>query len=393
MAMAVFFRFAFALLLSAISVGAFAAPLTMPVLYLQLQQESAPALSNLLPPPKDSGLRGAELGISDNNTTGRFLGQTFELHPVISASPKTLLDTAKQWVEQGNGVILADMPADTLQELMTLSSIKAHGLVINVGSENDELRFRACQTRLLHTLPSRAMRADALIQFLIAKRWNRWLLIEGQQPQDALFSEAIQRSAKRFGGKIVAYKQWSFDTDLRRSAQRELPLFTQGKDYDITLIADEIGDVGEYVLYNTWHPRPVAGTQGLTPVAWHRVIEQWGAAQLQNRFTELSDRWMNDRDYAAWIALRSIGEAVTRTNSVNASELYRTMLTDDFEVAGFKGRKLSFRQWNGQLRQPIPLVHPRALVTQSPQEGFLHPRTDLDTLGFDQRECRCDFQT
>jgi ABC transporter substrate binding protein (PQQ-dependent alcohol dehydrogenase system) len=199
----------------------------------------------------------------------------------------------------------------------------------------------------------------------------------------------LHRAAKRFGGRIINEKAWSFDTDLRRTAQKEMPLFTQGGDYDVVLLADERGDFGEYVLYNSWLPRPVAGTQGLTPVAWHRVIEQWGAAQLQSRFEAQSGRWMQARDYAAWAAVRSIAEAVTRVQQAEAPVLRNFLLSDDFSLAAFKGRKLSYRPWSGQLRQPIALVHPRALVSQSPQEGILHPVTDLDSLGYDAPESRC----
>ena len=61
---------------------------------------------------------------------------------------------------------------------------------------------------------------------------------------------------------------------------------------------------------------------------------------------------------------------------------------NEFELAGFKGRKLTFRTWNGQLRQPIPLVTPRAVVALAPLEGFLHQSNELDTLG-----CRQAFET
>jgi hypothetical protein len=47
---------------------------------------------------------------------------------------------------------------------------------------------------------------------------------------------------------------------------------------------------------------------------------------------------------------------------------------------------------DGQMRQPITLVQPRAVVSQSPQEGFLHPRTDMDTLGYDAAEANCSFK-
>ena len=143
------------------------------------------------------------------------------------------------------------------------------------------------------------------------------------------------------------------------------------------------------MLYNTWYPRPVVGTQGLKPLLWHRVVEAWGAAQLQSRFEKQSGRWMNGDDYAAWIALRSIDAAYSLRGADPASDLWQRLLDPAFSVAGFKGRKLSYRPWSGQLRQPIPLVQPRALISQSPQDGFLHPHSDLDTLGFDQPESQC----
>lgn len=127
----------------------------------------------------------------------------------------------------------------------------------------------------------------------------------------------------------------------------------------------------------------------MVPVTWHRVVEAWGAAQLQNRFRALAERDMNGDDYAAWAAVRSIGTAVTDLKVADASEIRDFLFTDKFQLAAFKGRSLSFRDWNGQLRQPIPLVHPRSLVAQAPFEGFLHPNTEMDTLGFDKPESQC----
>lgn len=140
---------------------------------------------------------------------------------------------------------------------------------------------------------------------------------------------------------------------------------------------------------NAWRPRLVAGAEGLTPKAWDAVVEQGGAAQLQSRFAELPGRDMRGRDYAAWAAMRAIGEAVTRTGSADAATVRVQFLGDDRELAGFKGRPLTFRNWNGQLRQPIPLTHRGAMVAQAPLDGFLHQRTELDTLGLDKHESGC----
>lgn len=367
--------------------------LEIPVIYLRQIVERPPVLSNILPEPPDSGIRGAELGIQDNNTTGKFLKQNFQLSVFESDDIEALIGHAKAALDQGKFLFLVDLTGDALLQLAKTKAIAGKAILFNVSSADNHLRQQECLTGLLHTIPSRSMLTDALMQFMVRKRWRRWFLIQANQPRDQAFAASMKRSSRRFGGKLVAEKRWTFDTDLRRSAALEIPGFSQVDDYDVTVMADEAGDVGEYVLFNTWLPRPVVGTQGLTPVGWHRVVEQWGAAQLQNRFSELSGRWMNSRDYAAWLALRSIAEAVTRSEGKDRRSLYAYLLSDQFELAGFKGRKLNFRHWNGQMRQPIPLVHPRALVSTSPQEGFLHPVSELDTLGFDRPEVDCEFTT
>lgn len=359
--------------------------------YLQLNTERPPALSNVLPEPEDSGFAGARLAISDSNTTGRFLKQHYTLHDYTTHAMNELVQQAQAMKNQGVRLFVANV--DNADDLQTLSAaLGGDVLIFNAGSSDDSLRTKTCLNNVLHTLPSRAMLTDALGQWLTYKRLKRWLLISGNQPEDLAYADALKRTAKRFGSKIVAEKAWSYDTDLRRTAQKELPLFTQTDEYDVVVVADERGDFGEYVLYNTWYPRPVAGTQGLMPVTWHRVVEAWGAAQLQSRFDKQSQRWMTGKDYAAWAAVRSVAEAATQTRSNEATTLRAFMLSDQFQLAAFKGRKLNYRTWNGQLRQPIPLVHPRALVSQSPQEGYLHPVTDLDTLGFDKPESQCKLQ-
>lgn len=366
-------------------------PLSLQFLYIKQNIEQPPTLSHRTSTPKDSGVAGAQLAIADSNTTGRFLGQHFSLQVSQVDDLASALNSAETWIESGHFVIITDVPSDTLSALSTSPRLNERALLINATNRDNQWRSTHCQPRLLHTAPSRAMAADALAQFLMTRRWRQWLLIRGERSEDQRFAASLKRSAARFGGKIVDERTWTFDTDLRRTAQQELPLFTQAKAYDAVLIADEIGDVGEFVAYNTWLPRPVLGTQGLTATAWSPVIEQWGALQLQNRFEQLAKRGMTEADFGAWIAVRAVTEAVTRTRSVGGDELYSYLLSDAFEVAGFKGRGLSFRPWNGQLRQPMTLVHPRAVVSQSPQPGFLHPRTELDTLGFDKPEVSCQF--
>ena len=361
--------------------------LNVRIAYLGFEVDKGPLISNSFPEPEDSGLRGAEVAIRDNNTTGRFLKQNYSLEALHSDDSDELLSFAEELHKDGVRFFVANLPSEQLRALHQITGDDA--LIFNAGSKDDSLRVDECIPGMLHTIPSRAMLADALGQWLATRRWTNWLLVTGQTDDDKAYAAAIRRAADRFGGRIVDEKFWSFDTDLRRTAQQELPPFTRARDYDVVIVADERGDFGEFLLFNTWLPRPVAGTQGLTPTGWHKAVEAWGAAQLHSRFERHADRWMNELDYASWAGVRSLGEAITIIKTDDLDTVRSFILSEEFQLAGFKGRRLEFRSWNGQLKQPIPLVHPRALVSQSPQEGFLHPVTDLDTLGFDLPESQC----
>ncbi len=358
------------------------------ILYLKQYIERPPVLSNLEEIPADTGLLGARLAIMDSNRTGRFTGQLFSLQEVLieaHKSPQLAIDEIKK---TQHDLIILDLPAETLQAVIK-ADLNQSVLVFNVSVMDDLFRTRLCTKNLLHTLPSRAMLGDALTQYLVKKRWTDWMLIEGPLPGDKLFAEAMRHSAKKFGAKIVDEKIWDGGRDARRTAQAEVPGLTQGVDYDVLVVADEWGDFGEYLMYRTWEPQLVVGTQGLFATGWFWTIEQWGATQLQRRFREIAKRRMGPIDYAAWVAVRSISESATRTRSADVNHISKYMQSPEFEGAAYKGRKLSFRPWSGQLRQPVAVTAARSLVTQSPQEGFLHRFSELDTLGFDQPEVNC----
>ncbi|WP_024303967.1 ABC transporter substrate-binding protein [Pseudogulbenkiania sp. MAI-1] len=365
-----------------------AALTTIRLAYLEEARIATNPLANIEPVPADLGRAGAELAIGDNNTTGKFLQQRFELSRIAVPTGASAADMLAKVQKSGAGFVVLNVSAGAIDRLMTRPEAQRY-LWFNAGAPDDRLRQSQCRANLLHTLPSRAMQADALAQYLATRRWNKWFLVSGPRPEDKLYAAAVRRAAKRFGGRIVSEKAWNYGHDARRTAQGEVPVFTQVGDYDVLIVADESGDFGDYLSYRTWLPRPVAGTQGLTASGWHAAAEQWGAVQLQNRFRQQSQRPMQAVDYAAWAAVRSVGEAASRTGSGEAAKLSEYIRGPNFELAGFKGRTLSYRAWNGELRQPMMVAQPRSLVSLSPQDGFLHPRTELDSLGFDAPEVKC----
>ena len=268
--------------------------------------------------------------------------------------------------------------------------------MINAFALDERLREQDCRANVIHVAPTRSMLADALAQYLVWKKWRKWMLITGSHDNDALFADALRYSAKRFGAKIVEERVFKDSGGARRTdsgvaeIQQQMPVVTQGAaDHDVLVAADESEVFAGYLPYRTWDPRPVAGSAGLVPTTWDAAFDQWGAVQLQNRFTKAFQRLMTAHDMQVWTAVRMIGEAAARTNSNDPAKMLAYLKSPAFSVAAFKGQKLTLRDWNLQLRQPILLFDGRNTVSVSPQEGFLHQVSTLDTLGLDRPETKC----
>ena len=346
-------------------------------------------------PAADDFVAGAELAMADNNTTGKFLDQSFAIEDVKLAPDDDALASAKTLLGSGLRYLIVDLPVDKV--LQVADAARDMGaLVFNAGAPDERLREEDCRPNVIHTAPSRAMLADGLAEYLIWKQWRKWLLVVGSHADDIALGAAYERAAKKFGAKIVEKRTFEDTGGGRRSdsgvvqTQRQMPVFTQkAPDYDVLIAADENEVFGGYLPYRTWDPRPVAGSGGLRPTSWDASHELWGAQQLQNRFQRMFHRGMTARDNQAWVAMRMIGDAVNRTKSADPKAVRAMMLSPDFDVADFRGVKLTLRPWNLQLRQPILLTDGRATVSVSPQEGFLHRVSELDTLGLDQPETKC----
>lgn len=354
-------------------------------------------LSLVEQPSDNDGMAGARLAVEDNNTTGKFLNQHFTLEEVRLKDGEDVAKAATDLAAR-NGFIIVDLPVDAL--LKAADALRGRGTVLlNAGAIDDRLREADCRANVIHVAPTRSMLADALAQYLVWKQWKRWLLVVGSHDQDKLYADALRRAAARFGAKIVQERTFEDTGGARRTdsgvtlIQRQMPVFTQSAPaYDVLVAADESEVFASYLPYRTWDARPVAGSAGLVPTSWDAAQDQWGAIQMQNRFIKLNSRRMTATDMQAWTAARMIGEATSRTNSGDPKAVFAFLRGPNFSIAAFKGTRLTLRDWNLQLRQPILLVDGRMVVSVSPQEGFLHQVSELDTLGVDRPETKCKLQ-
>jgi ABC transporter substrate binding protein (PQQ-dependent alcohol dehydrogenase system) len=362
---------------------------------LRVDVAGLPPISRLVLPTVDLGFAGARLATGDNTTTGSFTGQSF-VTAEYTATPETAAAALDEALAGGAQFVVT--LADEATTLALADRAADRALVLNARARGDRLRGADCRRNVVHVAPSHAMLADALAQFLVWKRWDEWFLISGSHPADAALAEAFRTAARKFGAEIVEERLFEDTGGARRTdtghvqVQKQMPVFTQdAADHDVVVAADEVGIFAEYLPFQTWDARPVAGSAGLTARTWHPALEAWGATQFQNRFEAMAGRHMREEDYQAWLAIRIIGEAATRMNSGEFAVLRDHILSPQFEIAGFKGQKLTIRDWDHQLRQPILLATDALTVSVSPQDVYLHQVSQLDTLGRDRPETDCAF--
>jgi ABC transporter substrate binding protein (PQQ-dependent alcohol dehydrogenase system) len=330
---------------------------------------------------------GARLALADLAAVGRSLNIEIELAEARAEHADAIAgEVEKLRRERGARFVLIDAPANAL---VAAARGARDAMLFNVATDTDALRGADCQAQIMHAIPSLAMRSDALVQFIVARKWRDILVLEGPDARDADAVRALERSAKRFGARIVAKRPFVLGSDPRERDQNNLALLTGGPSYDVVFIADESREVARFLPYQTLSARPVIGSAGLTAEAWHWAWDRDGGANLSRRFRRLAQRPMLGEDWAAWIGVKSIVEAVLRVRTTDFTKVAAHLKSADFRVDGSKGQALTFRPWDNQLRQPIQLATNDAVIAQAPFAQFLHQTENLDTLGADRPETAC----
>lgn len=338
--------------------------------------------------PLGEPFAGAEVALRESRFVGQAIGVSFDIVRARGADAPALLAELDKLHAEGVRHFLVDAPGKVVAELAAATRGREL-LLFNVSAPDDTLRQAQCQAHLYHTIPNHGMQTDALAQFLVAKKWRNVLLLQGPRDEDKLIGAAFENSARRFGLKIVDRKDFVLSNDPRQRELGNVGLLTAGGDYDVVFVADSDGEFARSVPYDTVRPRPVVGAEGLVAEAWHWAWPRHGAPQLTSRFEKQAKRHMGSADWAAWVAVKAVVEAVVRTGNAPFDKLVAYLGGEEITIDGFKGNRLYFRDWDRQLRQPLLIATHNAVIERAPLQGFLHQTNNMDTLGFDRRDSRC----
>jgi ABC transporter substrate binding protein (PQQ-dependent alcohol dehydrogenase system) len=373
----------------------------LPIGYIRELVERPRPASRVDAEPSDAGVSGAKMANDENNAGGQFTGELYSLDVSTVASADKAVEALQKFYDSGHHFIIVDASADTLLKLSDFAKGKDI-LLFNIRATDVSLRQEDCRANIMHVAPDRFMLADALAQYLVLKKWTNWLMVHGSTPGDLAYADAIKRAAARFGATIVDDREYQDVSGGRRDDVGTIPpgkqassdaAFAAGGDYQIIIVADEDQLFGPYMPYRGGaDARPVAGTTGLTATTWSPGHEKWGATQANNHFEKEFKRLMLPIDYQAYVAARTIGEAVTRNDGADFATIAAFIHGPELQLAPFKGIKQQYRPWDGQFRQPILIATDKVPVSVSPQRGFPHAShadIDVDTLGIDEPESRC----
>ena len=334
-------------------------------------------------------LAGAKLGLKDIKPFQRMAKVKFKLMDMRIKNIDSAADEILNHINKNNiKIVLLDFPASELINIVSKIS-DLNIAVINISSKNNELRSFNCNKNLFHTIPSERMLTDSLAQYLSDKKWRKVLILTGPLEIDKAKSASFIESAKQFGLKIVDNRSFLLGNDPRARDQNDLDFLTGSAKYDAVYISDTHREFSYKVPFATHIPSAVIGSSGLTPRAWHWSYLRHGAPQVHGRFERMNKRRMTEEDWAAWVGMRAIAEALVRFKNNENFSFQDAFVSEKFKLDGSKGPVLNFRKWNRQLRQPIMLSTDNWVTSIAPLESFVHRVNNLDTIGIDSKTSKC----
>lgn len=339
--------------------------------------------------PSDAGKatelhRGAALGLDDANALATLFGKRLRLETTTDRADG---QAGRALARAGALAVVGGAGPGGGEALLRVATDGTPAL--NVGAPDDHLRNEGCERRAFHVVPSVSMYVDALAQLLIEQRkLARWVVAGDGSPRGAEIEAAARRSVARRGGTVVddpaAADIVLLAVDDRAVEAAMARAIAEGRR------PDRIAGIGEAGLR-----LPSERAAGLWALGWHHEVVRFSARELNGRFRRRWNAPMTETSWAAWAALKLVGEAVVRAGAIDGAALVAFMESAP-PFDGHKGEALTFRRWDHQLRQPLYVAGPRKREDIGGPPGPLGVVADvggknLDALGMAMAESRCRF--
>jgi ABC-type branched-subunit amino acid transport system substrate-binding protein len=129
-------------------------------------------------------------------------------------------------------------------------------------------------------------------------------------------------------------------------------------------------------------------------VAWDASLTRFGADTLNQRFQVRYRRPMSDDAWTGWFAVKMLWEAALRARTSEPDAVGAVLTRESTRFDGHKGRALSFRPWDHQLRQPVYVLiggsgAPRTIEVPVASNTSTSSTALLDELGVSPERTSC----
>ena len=252
-------------------------------------------------------------------------------------------------------------------------------LFFNIGSASDALRDALCRRNTFHIEASATMYLHALTAWFTHAGFNRWFFIhEGTAEGEALYGQVLEALETRHEepkprqvGSAVVTEASSY-TEALKAIRDTSPnvvflLLNPLAQLDFLAQYENLGLDAEVIGF----PDPVTQTRtffaaaraaaprvgsGYRATLWEATLDAHGARELNERFFSRWGMPMDPPAWAAYTAVKILGNAVAATGFSESQSLAAHLVAAGTEFEVHKGANVSFRDQDHQLLQPLYIV-------------------------------------
>ena len=385
-------------------------PRTVRIAHLSQRAGTAVEMANY-------AMMGAQLGAEEANTTAHMFGTSVELITAEAMEPAQLLPTARKLTAQPGLVAMIGALDEAMTAVLSEFTQQEGVVLLNATARGGALRGEQCRRSTFHTVADVAMHVDAIGQWLLQNNRKRWQFVVAE---DALGQEVYRRASQllqaqggiELGREIFRLGQSDYQPMWERLGQQDVEVIFVaflGEDLRQFLAQSPVSGVTALVagapldMIAMWSTPP-AHVKGVWATSWYHQFERYSARELNRRFLRRFGKPAEAYAWANWAAVKLVVEGVLRTGSTDPAALV-SYLEGAPAFDGHKGKSLTFRDWNHQLRQPMYIVRARDVPPENPWDVFeivseMPPPTArgksvadmLDTLGELKAETKCQLQ-
>jgi branched-chain amino acid transport system substrate-binding protein len=317
------------------------------------------------------GKQGATLAIEELNEKGGVMGRKLELITEDEANPGVAVQKARKLIEKDHVVAIEGTVSSASCLAVGDEVQRAKVLLINAGSNSDEIRSKRCHRYVFSTEGCNTQYVSAIGNWLIKERKiNRWYFLTS----DYAFGHDLLRVAR---GLLTANKGTEVGSDLAptgttdfsqyitkiKAAKPDL-VFHNLAGADVTNFLKQYAAAGMTIevaggVIDSAYAWPVGESlRGHFPIIWWHELNTPESRAWAARYIKRWGRPPDNQAYGDYVAVHAIAQAIDKAKSTDSAKLVQALEGHTLTSAmdGLKGRPLTFRAWDHQLLQPMYVV-------------------------------------